>query len=215
MEIPERITRLDSKPGPQWTPAECKTFLDWLSGRDRLQNIWNYAALYLGKGTTVQDVEDAVVELYTIVDRARLSFRPGGIAFYYYLLHVCFKNHCLREGNRVRRRGKHEMTLECEVDEDETILVELADTSMQADADRMARNIAIAEDLNGFLRTRKLTENQRKAFVLRYLEGMSYETIAERLGSPLGSVKGWLNRATASARDYFEERGWSECHGQE
>ncbi len=41
----------------------------------------------------------------------------------------------------------------------------------------------------------QLPEHHRQVFVLRELEGKSYEEIAEITGSPLGSVKGRLHRA--------------------
>ncbi|MBA2630145.1 MAG: sigma-70 family RNA polymerase sigma factor [Thermoleophilaceae bacterium] len=45
------------------------------------------------------------------------------------------------------------------------------------------------------LKLRELTDEHRTVLVLRDLEGLPYEEIAEVTGSPLGSVKGRLHRA--------------------
>jgi RNA polymerase sigma-70 factor (ECF subfamily) len=43
--------------------------------------------------------------------------------------------------------------------------------------------------------------------VLRYMEGLSYEEIAEALECSLGTVKSRLNRAHAALRDYLSRQG--------
>jgi len=43
--------------------------------------------------------------------------------------------------------------------------------------------------------------------VLRYIEGLSYEEIAETLECSLGTVKSRLNRAHAAMRDHLAKRG--------
>lgn len=45
---------------------------------------------------------------------------------------------------------------------------------------------------------------------LRYIEGLSYEEIAEVQETHLGTVKSRLNRAHAALREYLEARGWDE-----
>lgn len=45
---------------------------------------------------------------------------------------------------------------------------------------------------------------------LRYIEGLSYEEIAEVQETHLGTVKSRLNRAHAALREYLERRGWSD-----
>ena len=44
--------------------------------------------------------------------------------------------------------------------------------------------------------------------VLRYLEDMSYEDIAEVVGLPLGTVKSHLHRARAALGRLLAESGW-------
>ena len=47
----------------------------------------------------------------------------------------------------------------------------------------------------------------REALVLRHVEDLSYEQIAEALEAPLGTVKTWLHRGRASLRNHLEKGG--------
>ncbi|MNK62770.1 ECF RNA polymerase sigma factor SigE [compost metagenome] len=47
----------------------------------------------------------------------------------------------------------------------------------------------------------------REALVLRHVEDLSYEQIAEALEAPLGTVKTWLHRGRASLRMLVEKGG--------
>ncbi len=47
---------------------------------------------------------------------------------------------------------------------------------------------------------------------LRYVEGLSYEEIAEVQETHLGTVKSRLNRAHAALREFLEARGWNDSH---
>lgn len=49
--------------------------------------------------------------------------------------------------------------------------------------------------------------------VLRYVEGLSYEQIAEVLECNLGTVKSRLNRAHAALREFLERRGGAHLLG--
>jgi RNA polymerase sigma factor (sigma-70 family) len=215
MVIPDCIERLSAKRGVDWTPTEVRMIKEWLCERPQLQTAWYYAAKYLGSGATEQDVEDAVSDVYSLFEPARKSYKPEGSrpSFYHYLLHVCFKHKCVLAGNRMRQRRNRETSLECDV-ENQVLVIEIPDNSSMGDPDRLAENRAFSHELSLFLNTKRLPDKQKMVFVLRYLEGLSYERIAEITGSPIGSIKGWLNRATITARLYLKERGWSECHRQ-
>ena len=47
----------------------------------------------------------------------------------------------------------------------------------------------------------------REALVLRHVEDLSYEQIAEALEAPLGTVKTWLHRGRTSLRNLLEKGG--------
>jgi RNA polymerase sigma factor (sigma-70 family) len=213
MAIPGRIERLSAKRGVDWTPTEVGMIKEWLCQRPQLQTAWYYAARYLGAGATEQDIEDAVSSVFSLFEPARRSYKPEGPkpSFYHYLLHVCFKHNCILAGKRMRQRINRETSLEYDL-ENQVLIIDTPDQGITGDPDRVAQGRAFARELTAFLNTASLPEKQKTVFVLRYLEDLSYEQIAEITGSPMGSIKGWLSRATLAARHYLKERGWSECH---
>jgi len=46
-----------------------------------------------------------------------------------------------------------------------------------------------------------LEARQRQSVALCYLNGMSHTEVADHLGQPLGSVKGWIRRAMLHLKD--------------
>lgn len=54
----------------------------------------------------------------------------------------------------------------------------------------------------------QLSEDHREVFVLRYLEGASYSEIADRTGTPEGTVKSRLSRATREVVTLLRELGY-------
>jgi RNA polymerase sigma factor (sigma-70 family) len=211
MDYPHFVNELSKRPGTDWAADDVQHVKDWWSKHSQLKLVWYTAARYLGTGATQQDIEDAVVEFYVLFDRARISFKPVGPHFCDYLLHVCFKHHCLREGAKIRKRLNEETSLECNV-QSGVLLLELPDTHAESDPYRRTRDMEFIRTLETLLNGTYLPEKQRIAFILRYFDNMSYEEIAVQMDAPLGSIKGWLNRSTATARAYMAERGWAECH---
>jgi RNA polymerase sigma-70 factor (ECF subfamily) len=61
-----------------------------------------------------------------------------------------------------------------------------------ATPEQSAQNAASETALENCLDT--LSDEQRNAVVLAYLEGHSHAELAERLSSPLGTVKSWVRR---------------------
>ena len=53
----------------------------------------------------------------------------------------------------------------------------------------------------------RLPEDQREALVMTQLEGVPYETAAERLGISEGTVKSRVNRAKAKLKEWLAENG--------
>jgi RNA polymerase sigma-70 factor (ECF subfamily) len=49
-----------------------------------------------------------------------------------------------------------------------------------------------------------LEPQQRQTVALAFLQGMSHSEVAEHLGRPLGSVKGWIRRAMVHLKDCLE-----------
>ena len=69
--------------------------------------------------------------------------------------------------------------------------------SPAAAAERSELRQAIAEGL------KQLPPDQRIAFVLSDVQGMSYEEVADTMQTSLGTVKSRLSRARAKLRDYL------------
>ena len=81
----------------------------------------------------------------------------------------------------------------------------LADRREPSAFDRALRR-DFRDDLDAALAT--LRPEFRRLIVLRYLEDMSYEDIAEVVGLPLGTVKSHLHRARAALGRLLAEAGW-------
>src|SRR5436190_18668131 len=113
MDVPRYIEKLDTKPGMEWSDNEGARVIEWWCERSQLKLVWFSAARYLGQGATTQDVEDAVSQFYLDFDRVRRSYRPDdGLRFCTYLLNVCFKNYCVTQGEKIRKRLNKEMSLQ-------------------------------------------------------------------------------------------------------
>jgi RNA polymerase sigma-70 factor (ECF subfamily) len=65
---------------------------------------------------------------------------------------------------------------------------------------------AFRDDLEAALA--RLRPEFRRLVVMRYLEDMSYEDIAEVVGLPLGTVKSHLHRARAALGRHLVDAGW-------
>lgn len=50
----------------------------------------------------------------------------------------------------------------------------------------------------------EMPEARRNALVLMYVHGLSHSELAEAMGAPLGTVKSWVRRASASLKEKLE-----------
>jgi RNA polymerase sigma factor (sigma-70 family) len=78
---------------------------------------------------------------------------------------------------------------------------EAADPHPTLDADLRELQSLIREEVD------RLSSNDRMAVVLCYLEGLTHEEAADRLGWPVGTVKGRLSRARDKLRERLTRRG--------
>jgi RNA polymerase sigma-70 factor (ECF subfamily) len=134
------------------------------------------------------DIEDIAQEAFVKAYRALPNFR-GESAFYTWLYRIAIntaKNHFATQGRRVPTVGG------TDTDEDEGESAtdrisdgETPDTVLQSRQIGLAVNRAI-ENLAPDLRT---------AIVLRELEGLSYDEIAESMNCPVGTVRSRIFRA--------------------
>ena len=139
---------------------------------------------YVHDGAEALDVsQEAFIKAY----RAIHGFR-GDSAFYTWLYRIAIntaKNHLVAEG---RRPLEHGMDLQDPEQYDVQARLKDVDTP-----ERLLLTDEIQRTVEAAIAA--LPEDLRTAIVLRELEGMSYEQIAETMGCPVGTVRSRIFRA--------------------
>jgi RNA polymerase sigma factor (sigma-70 family) len=211
MRVAAFITQLDAKPGREWTSDEFARVMAWWQEPEQERFVWYCVARFLGKQTAWEDVEEVWLDFYAlIVPRARASYRPGGPGFCTYVLDVCLKNHCRQESRRLDRRRRRDIAWP-----DETsipILLTMGQSAEQEGTDPLqhAEQQAFLSALSAALNDGAIRPIHRDAFLLRYVEQLSYPDIARTLGVPEGSAKAWVHRVTMRIAVQLREQGWGE-----
>ena len=134
------------------------------------------------------EVEDVAQEAFIKAYRALPQFR-GESAFYTWLYRIAIntaKNHLAAAGRRPSAPSAFE-------NEDGETFDETDNLSDINTPESMMATREIAETVN--LAIESLPEELRTAIVLREIEGMSYEDIAETMGCPIGTVRSRIFRA--------------------
>jgi RNA polymerase sigma-70 factor (ECF subfamily) len=150
--------------------------------QDRLFNTVLHVA---GRREEAEDVvQEAFVQAFLKLD----SFHRES-AFYTWLYRIAFNIAISR-----RRRRKGETSID---QQREAAGVEPLDDA-EAPEERLLREER-AEQLSGALK--RLSDEHRAILVLREMEGCCYETIAEILDLPVGTVRSRLHRARLQLRD--------------
>lgn len=134
------------------------------------------------------EIEDVAQEAFIKAYRALPNFR-GESAFYTWLYRIAIntaKNHLVAQGRRAPT------TTETEVEDAENFddADQLRDYNTP---DAMLLSRQVGEAVNRAIE--KLPEDLRTAVVLRELEGLSYEEIAEAMNCPIGTVRSRIFRA--------------------
>jgi RNA polymerase sigma-70 factor (ECF subfamily) len=156
-------------------------------------SVVNFAFRFLG---TRDRAEEIAQEVFLQVYRWQQRYEPKA-KFSTWLFRIA-NNHCLNEVRRGEYRVTHDSLnsqIDAEGDERER---DLPDTNPGKGEEILAAKQAagrIARIL------RRLPENQRAALMLSRLEGMSYQEVAEVLGTTEKAVKSLVFRATQSLKD--------------
>jgi RNA polymerase sigma-70 factor (ECF subfamily) len=134
------------------------------------------------------EVEDVAQEAFIKAYRALPNFR-GDSAFYTWLYRIAIntaKNHLVSQGRRAPT------STEADIEEAETFddAEHLRDLNTP---DSMLLTKQVAEAVNRAID--QLPEDLRTAIVLREIEGLSYEEIAESMNCPIGTVRSRIFRA--------------------
>jgi RNA polymerase sigma-70 factor (ECF subfamily) len=148
------------------------------------QKVANLIARYMRDPSEVLDVtQEAFLKAYRALPRFR-----GDSAFYTWLYRIAIntvKNHLVAQGRRPPGDD-----LEAEVAEQMDMggrLREHATPERELLTDEIARTVQTALD--------DLPDDLRTAIVLREIEGMSYEEIADAMECPIGTVRSRIFRA--------------------
>jgi RNA polymerase sigma-70 factor (ECF subfamily) len=134
------------------------------------------------------EIEDVAQEAFIKAYRALPNFR-GESAFYTWLYRIAIntaKNHLVAQGRRAPT------STETEVEDAENF--DDADGLRDVNTpDAVMMSKQVGEAVNRAIE--KLPEDLRTAIVLRELEGLSYEEIAETMNCPIGTVRSRIFRA--------------------
>lgn len=170
--------------------------------RDR---VYNLALRLLGNPADAEDVSQEVfVTIFRKIGEFRFSSR-----FYTWLYRIVF-NLCVDH----RRRATTMLLPTTGGEAGETLIARVADP-LPGPADALGEQEARTRAVERALR--RLSEPLRATVVLRYLEDMPYEEIADVLGISLGTVKSRLNRAHQQLEQLLEPRprlGEGEAGGE-
>ena len=134
------------------------------------------------------DLEDVAQEAFIKAYRALPQFR-GESAFYTWLYRIAI-NTARNWLSSVGRRPSAPNAIESEDGETFNETDSLSDISTP---ESMVASREIAETVNAAIEG--LPEELRTAIVLREIEGMSYEDIAQTMGCPIGTVRSRIFRA--------------------
>lgn len=144
-----------------------------------------------------QSAEDATQEAFISAYRSLKSFRGG--SFKSWLFRIG-SNACYDEMRRQRSRPSR--SLDAPIGEDErTIEVADSDPTPEERAENVELGDVLREAIAG------LPHDQRLAIILRDVQGLDYEEIAEATNSNLGTVKSRINRARSRLRKVLSTKG--------
>ena len=147
--------------------------------RQNWRKVFNVAYKFVGKH---DEAEDLTQDIFLKIFKALGSFDRRA-NFQTWIISIS-RNLCIDHYRSVRK-------------EQQTIAREVDTTDLQpASSDRGPYQAAEHQDLRGLLRQalQKLPLTLRTAVILRDLQELSYQEIADRLGLPEGTVKSRINR---------------------
>ena len=144
-----------------------------------------YAARLLGSVDEAEDaVQDAFVRAYDQLAQCR---DPDNFAGWFFLI---LRNRCFAQRRSTKRHGELDGASELAAPDDVEAPLELAE-----------RRQALQQALG------TLTNEQREVFVLKHMEELSYEEIAERVGTTVPALKMRMHRAYDRLRELLKEIG--------
>ncbi len=147
-----------------------------------------YAARMLGSVDAAEDaVQDAFIRAYDELARCR---EPDNFAGWFFLI---LRNRCFAERRRGKRFAGNDLV---DVEARAIATSDRPDVLVEAKEQRQALQRALLT----------LTPEQREVFVLKHVEGLSYEEIACRIGGSVPSLKMRMHRAYDRLRVHLRDR---------
>ncbi len=142
-------------------------------------------------------------------DRIKRYDPERGLRFWAWLLY-CFKQFCSKKGGKLGPDDVVVVPLPPDVDTPSggKIEVELPDKDQSGTPEKRYLRIKFLEDLSECLG--KMDTRKAQVFVLREIDDLSEQETADRLNIPIGTVKGWLNRAKRILRLCLRGKGWDK-----
>ncbi|KAA0888581.1 RNA polymerase sigma factor RpoE [Pusillimonas sp. ANT_WB101] len=134
------------------------------------------------------EVEDVAQEAFIKAYRALPQFR-GDSAFYTWLYRIAINT----ARNWQAASARRPVTLNERVDEDGETFSRIDNLTDNSTPESMVASRQIVETVNAAMNA--LPEELRTAIVLREIEGLSYEDIAQTMGCPIGTVRSRIFRA--------------------
>jgi RNA polymerase sigma-70 factor, ECF subfamily len=142
-----------------------------------------------------KEAEDVLQEGFTYIWRKANTYDPGRSSAFAWAVMIV-RNKAI-DRLRARQRGER---LREKVTSEAGLYADQVDTSAQEPVSR-ERKVQVREALQ------QIAPEQREAVELAFFSGLTHEQIAERLGTPLGTIKARIRRGLLRLRDCFEEEG--------
>lgn len=151
--------------------------------------IFNVACKMFSNSEDASDIaQEALIKAYKNIDKFDFN---SSFSTWLYRITV---NACIDEMRR--RKGRESISIDAE-DEEGGLTVQIEDTSLGAE-ERVIQNETVSEVRAAI---DKLSEEHKTVIILRDLQDMTYEQVAQTLDLSIGTVKSRLARARKSLKD--------------
>ena len=161
--------------------------------------IYNLSFRLTGQQDLAWDLsQEAFMKAYAAIR----GFRAGS-GFYTWMYRIVLNLHMNREKSMGGRMQKKTLSIDRTINDDHRSALrerieDGADSDPTGEMVRKEREAAVQEAIAG------LAADQRQVVLLRDMEGMSYEEIAELLSVPVGTVRSRLHRAREELKRRLE-----------
>jgi RNA polymerase sigma-70 factor (ECF subfamily) len=150
-----------------------------------------------------EDARDVVQEAFLHAYQSLNSFK-GDSLFFTWIYRIA-----VNTAISARRKQRHVLRIQPGGEEKNTI-----DPLDPSETNRPGHQIEMAEEERQVQEAlRKLSTEHRAVLVMKDMEGMKYEEIAEVLGVPVGTIRSRLHRARLEIRDLLLQQENPEAHG--